>query len=327
MIHYLIQELQLRCLNERPRTCLIFSMNFIINYKMNEDKIVKLAGILFLLRCLYTNNVLHCISHCGPPLWCFLRSMNVLSCFTCSCTLTTNNTRSFWHLCRIKKVMRYAVIRRTSWGNAHPWKTKSILAPRGPNCLLQGAKSLWSCGLWRKCNFSQDWDVGPWFTMALRYLTCIDITGVNKHLSIFEVVGFNSYVKNAVLSYAAAWLPFLCCFPYLDITMLFFSTVWKFWLLACALHMYVQNNFIEQFSFLALTCQLSIHRSLTTWMRENSIFSLWCCVATKTRVASHVIPVKRIRHRRQNRVLTVSAKHLYPVFCSQILCVMWKNVH
>lgn len=137
MIHYLIQELQLRYLNERPRTCLIFSMNFIINYKMNEDKIVKLAGILFLLRCLYTNNVLHCISHCGPPLWCFLRSMNVLSCFTCSCTLTTNNTRSFWHLCRIKKVMRYAVIRRTSWGNAHPWKTKSILAPRGPTAFCK----------------------------------------------------------------------------------------------------------------------------------------------------------------------------------------------
>lgn len=147
-----------------------------------------------------------------------------------------------------------------------------------------------------------------------------------RHLSIFEAVGFNRYMKNAVLSYAAAWLPFLCCFPYLDFKSLF-STVWKFWLWARALYTYIQKHFLEQFSFLALTCRLSIHRSLTAWMRENSSFSLWCCVVTKTRLASHVIPVKIIRHRRQNGMLTMSARHLYLIFCSQILCVMWKNGH
>lgn len=103
-----------------------------------------------------------------------------------------------------------------------------------------------------------------------------------------------------------------------------FSAVWKFWLSACVLYTYIQEHFLEQFSCLALTCQLSTHGSLTTWMRKNSIFSLWCLV-TKPRVISHAIPVRVIRYRRQKGVWTVSAKHLHPIFCSQILCVMWEN--
>lgn len=58
--------------------------------------------------------------------------------FTLNCTLTTN-TVIFFALC-VEQGARC----RTSWGNAHPSKAKSILVPWGPNCLLQGAKALWS---------------------------------------------------------------------------------------------------------------------------------------------------------------------------------------
>lgn len=224
-------------------------------------------------------------------------------------------------------MLHCAVVRRTSWGNAHPSKAKSILVLRGPNCLLQGAESLWSSVGFEGKAVSKGsaishrsgmlgsdvlWYSGMWLSWTPLAI---------KHPRIFEVLSQEVWEKCS--SYATAWIPFLCCFSYVDLINPVFCVVRTFCLSACALYTYIQKHFLEQFAFFSTV----IHRSLTTWMRKNYV-NLWWWWWHQHQSRFHIIPVmiKIIWHRQQNEVLALSAKHLYPIFCSQILCVMWKNV-
>lgn len=223
--------------------------------------------------------------------------------------------------------MLCAVVRRTSCSNAHPSKTKSILVLRGPNCLLQGAKSLVQWAL-LEMQFPKEMQfltgLGGWA------LLCSGTWVPDAHWCFW---GLSTEVFLRLEVSVGMWRMQFSHSCMASLFVLFFllrlynsafSAVWKSWLLACALYTYIQEHFLEQFSCLALTCQLSTHGSLTTWTRKNSIFSLWRLV-TKTREISHAIPMRVIRYRRQKGVWSVSVKHLHPICCSQILCVMWEN--
>lgn len=177
---------------------------------------------------------------------------------------------------------------------------------------------LWGKGSFQRiCNFPQVWDAGLWYSGMWLSWTPLAI----KHPRIFEVLSQEVWEKCS--SYATAWIPFLCCFSYVDLINPVFCVVRTFCLSACALYTYIQKHFLEQFAFFSTV----IHRSLTTWMRKNYV-NLWWWWWHQHQSRFHIIPVmiKIIWHRQQNEVLALSAKHLYPIFCSQILCVMWKNV-
>lgn len=101
-----------------------------------------------------------------------------------------------------------------------------------------------------------------------------DLHGHHWHLSTREFLRscLNRCGKSAVLSYAAGWIPFLSCFSYVDSTNSVFSVVWVF-CLSAFIHT-SKSISLSSFLFLALPCQLSIHRSLTTWMGKNYVLNL-----------------------------------------------------
>lgn len=126
------------------------------------------------------------------------------------------------------KLLHCAVLRRTSWGNAHPSKGRSILVLRGPNCLLQGAESSGAQWAQRERQIPHEQQcpahLGCW-ALVCSGTWGPDLQGHHWQLSTQEFLRFclNRCGENAVLSYATAQFLFLCYFSYCCLDVLPFS--------------------------------------------------------------------------------------------------------
>lgn len=90
--------------------------------------------------------------------------------------------------------------------------------------------------------------VGCW---ALMCTQVPDLHGHHRQFSTQEFLRscLNRCGGNAFLSYTTGWIPFLCCFSYVDLTDSVFSLVWMFCLFSlCTLYIH-PKYFLEQLSF------------------------------------------------------------------------------